>query len=251
MVIQGRELGQFVNDFIWYLRNLMLIRTSDDSVEDIIDASAERLEALKNEAAMVDTDIIMRYIRVLSELSGQMKYSSQKRVLVEIALIKLNQPSMERDQSSLNNRIALLEKKIESGDFVAARPAGEIPMPAQQAKPKKVWDKAVPSDIQYVVDNWGAVQRHISQPYKQFLNGARFSVKGEDTLLIVFEGFAATGFGACNKPEVIEMLNTIIGEEIQKQVKVEMKLLETNQNFNDYYQEVISHINMEIEEEDF
>lgn len=250
MVIQGRELGQFVNDFIWYLRNLMLIKTSDGAVEDIIDASAERLEALKNEASMVDTEVIMRYIRVLSELSGQMKYSSQKRVLVEIALIKLNQPSMERDNGSLNNRIALLEKKIESGDFVT-RPTRDGVKPVQEIKPKKVWDKAVPEDVQYVVDNWGAVQRHISQPYKQFLNGARFSVKGDDTLLIVFEGYAATGYGACNKPEVIEMLNTIIGEEIEKQVKVELKLLETNQNFNDYYQEVISHINMEVEEEDF
>ena len=28
MVMQGRELGQFVSDFIWYLRNLMLIKTS-------------------------------------------------------------------------------------------------------------------------------------------------------------------------------------------------------------------------------
>ncbi|MBR2190126.1 MAG: DNA polymerase III subunit gamma/tau, partial [Eubacterium sp.] len=26
VVIQGRELGQFVNDFIWYLRNLMLVK---------------------------------------------------------------------------------------------------------------------------------------------------------------------------------------------------------------------------------
>ncbi|MCR5703546.1 MAG: DNA polymerase III subunit gamma/tau [Eubacterium sp.] len=253
MVMQGRELGQFVNDFIWYLRNLMLVKTSDGSVEDIIDASAERLEALKSEASMVDTDIIMRYIRVLSELSGQMKYSSQKRVLIEIALIKLNQPAMERDMGSLNNRIALLEKKIEQGDFVVPQNAVAGPSVAtpQPAKPKKVWDKAVPEDIQYVVNNWGAVQRHISQPYKQFLNGARFSVKGEDTLLIVFEGYAATGYGACNKPEVIEMLNTIISDEIKKQVKVELKLLETNQNFNDYYQEVISHINMEVEEEDF
>ena len=30
IIMQGREPGQFVNDFIWYLRNLMLIKTSDD-----------------------------------------------------------------------------------------------------------------------------------------------------------------------------------------------------------------------------
>ena len=30
IIMQGREPGQFVNDFIWYLRNLMLIKTSED-----------------------------------------------------------------------------------------------------------------------------------------------------------------------------------------------------------------------------
>ena len=78
IIMQGREPGQFVNDFIWYLRNLMLIKTSDDDeIMEVIDASAERIEALKEEAQMVNVDVIMRYIRILSELSGQIKYSSQ------------------------------------------------------------------------------------------------------------------------------------------------------------------------------
>ena len=63
IIMQGRELGQFVNDFIWYLRNLMLIKTSDDDeIMEVIDASAERIEALKEEAQMVNVDVIMRYI---------------------------------------------------------------------------------------------------------------------------------------------------------------------------------------------
>ena len=74
IIMQGREPGQFVNDFIWYLRNLMLIKTSDDDeIMEVIDASAERIEALKEEAQMVNVDVIMRYIRILSELSGQIK----------------------------------------------------------------------------------------------------------------------------------------------------------------------------------
>lgn len=248
MVMQGRELGQFVNDFIWYLRNLMLIKTSDGA-SDVIDASAERIQALKEEAAMVDTDVIMRYIRIFSELSGQIKYSSQKRVLIEIALIKLTKPAMENDISSLNNRMAIVEKKIENGDIVSkAAPVTEAAK--EEPKPKKVWAKPVPADIQQVVDNWGKIKRHISNPYKIYLQDARFSVKGEDTLLIVFSP-GSIGYEGCNKPEVIEMLTNLISEEIEKQVKVEMTILENNQNFGDYFMEVVSKINMEVEEEDF
>lgn len=249
MVMQGRELGQFVNDFIWYLRNLMLIKTSDGAM-DVIDASAERIAALKQEAMMVETDVIMRYIRVFSELAGQIKYSSQKRVLIEIALIKLNKPAMESDTGSLMNRISILEKKIESGDIIA-RGAIAKKEEAVPEKPKKVFDKPVPADIQYVVDNWGTVKRHISSPYKTFLDKARFSVKGNDTLLMVFDA-GDISYERCNKPEIIEMLNNIISEEISKQVKVEMTMLEGNQNFGDYFQEVVlKKINMEVVQEDF
>ena len=37
----------------------------------------------------------MRFIRIFSELSNQIRYASQKRVLIELALIKLTKPQME------------------------------------------------------------------------------------------------------------------------------------------------------------
>lgn len=109
MVIEGRELGQFVNDFTWYLRNLMLVQSSDD-MEDVLDISTENLALLKKEAQMVDTDILMRYIRIFSELSNQIRYAVQKRILIEIAVIKLCKPEMEKDYGSLIDRVDSLEK---------------------------------------------------------------------------------------------------------------------------------------------
>ncbi|MDE7132943.1 MAG: DNA polymerase III subunit gamma/tau, partial [Lachnospiraceae bacterium] len=42
IVMQGRELTQFVTDFTWYLRNLLLVKSSDD-IEDVIDVSTDNL----------------------------------------------------------------------------------------------------------------------------------------------------------------------------------------------------------------
>ena len=119
LVIEGRELGQFVTDFTWYLRNLMLVQSSDD-MEDVLDISSENLALLKEEASMVDADILMRYIRIFSELGSQIKYASQKRILIEIAIIKLCKPEMEKDYTSLVDRIDSLEKKLEKGVVMAA-----------------------------------------------------------------------------------------------------------------------------------
>ena len=114
IVIQGRELSQFVTDFTWYLRNLLLAQSSEN-IEDVIDVSTENMERLMAEAQMTDMNALMRYIRIFSELSGKIKYASQKRILIEVALIKLCRPGMETDMDSLFARIRDLEKKMENG----------------------------------------------------------------------------------------------------------------------------------------
>ena len=42
LTMQGRELSQLAADFTWYLRNLLLVRCSDD-MEDVLDVSTENL----------------------------------------------------------------------------------------------------------------------------------------------------------------------------------------------------------------
>ena len=59
----------------------------------------------------------MRYIRVFSQLSNEIRYASQKRVLVEIALIKLCQPVMETNLDSLFDRVRVLEEKLNNPDI--------------------------------------------------------------------------------------------------------------------------------------
>lgn len=63
IVLQGRDMSQFVSDFTWYLRNLLLVKTSGDSCEEVIDISSENLARLKEEAQQIEVDAIMRDIR--------------------------------------------------------------------------------------------------------------------------------------------------------------------------------------------
>lgn len=44
LVMQGRELTQLAADFTWYLRNLLLVKTSDN-IEDVLDVSTEKYAA--------------------------------------------------------------------------------------------------------------------------------------------------------------------------------------------------------------
>ncbi len=106
-------------DFTWYLRNLLLAKSSDN-MEDVLDVSTENLAQLKEEAQMIENDALMRYIRIFSDLSNQLKYATQKRVLLEVALIRVCVPQMETRQDTLLERIRALEEKVEKGLVVPA-----------------------------------------------------------------------------------------------------------------------------------
>ncbi len=114
VIWQGRDLTQFVTDFTWYMRNLLLIMVSDHT-NDQLDISVENMESMKQIAELLDVDSLMRYIRVFSELSGQIRYATQKRVTLELAVIKLTTPQMENNTDAILDRIRVLEKKIEEG----------------------------------------------------------------------------------------------------------------------------------------
>jgi DNA polymerase-3 subunit gamma/tau len=116
IVWQGRELSQFVADFTWYMRNLLLLKSSDN-VNDQLDISAENLASMKETAKKVSNNQLMRYIRVFSEMSNQIRYATQKRVTLELAVIKLTTPQMEDNMDSLLDRIRVLEDKVERGLF--------------------------------------------------------------------------------------------------------------------------------------
>ena len=141
LILDGRDLTQFVNDFTWYLRNLMLLKASDD-MEDILDISTENLAQLRKEAAMIRNDTLMRFIRIFSELANSIRYSVNKRVMLEMALIKLCKPEAEKDELSLIERIRKLERMIEQGIAVPGRmpaPSGASASSADDGR----WDPAL------------------------------------------------------------------------------------------------------------
>ena len=86
----------------------------------MVDASTEQLEQMEQETKKVDETGLIRYIRILSELSNQIKYATQKRVLTEVTFVKLCVPQMEKNtqDDSVIARLDALEKKLENGIVV-------------------------------------------------------------------------------------------------------------------------------------
>lgn len=254
IVMQGRELTQFITDFTWYLRNLLLVKTAD-GIEDVIDVSTENLARLKEEAQMAENDVIMRYIRIMSELSAQIRYASQKRILVEIALIKLCRPSMETDAHSLADRIRQLEEKIENGIPMAAVPAvragtSTADLPSSQQVSLAELPEAIPEDVKELVGKWSAIVGEAAMPMKAYLRTAYPSLAGDGSLLVVVQdGLASDYFKeASHKEELERMIADFTGKQMQVTIQSSQQGRNPEELFPDLTRLVSQTINMEVEE---
>ena len=260
IVLQGRELSQFVTDFTWYLRNILLIKSAE-GVEDIIDVSSDNLARLKEEAQIAENDTIMRYIRVLSELSGQIRYAAQKRILIEIAIIKLCRPSMETDTASLADRIRQVEEKLKDGIRVAmvnpaaggnsdtAHSSASLEKTGE-AGTKPVMPKAIPEDVKKVVNSWSRIVDETTNPMRAYLKNAYPSLSGDGKLLIVVEdGLPSDYF---KRQENQDQLKAVIGNVSGKDMDLIVQSTENGRNPEELYpnltQLVEQAIDMEIED---
>ena len=260
LILDGRDLTQFVNDFTWYLRNLMLLKASDD-MEDILDISTENLAQLRKEAAMIRNDTLMRFIRIFSELANSIRYSVNKRVMLEMALIK---PEAEKDELSLIERIRKLERMIEQGIAVPGRmpaPAGVsvssaddgrwdpalygangdsgyaasgVGVPAGGAgystagnpEPSLPAAKAAPEDLKKVKAMWKNIIVETSAPFRLALASAEVKYNAQEEndnrLFVVFADFLAERY--INNADRKRELESIIADKTGKQVEVRFML---------------------------
>ena len=249
LVVQGKELGQFVIDFTWYLRNLLLLKSSDH-MEDVLDVSTENLMWLKEEAEMIETDTLMRYIRIFSELSGQIRYATQKRVLVEVAFIKLCKPSMEINADGLLDRIRVLEKQMEEG--IVTVPAGASAYASEVTMEKKqavvpVAPKALPEDVQEVVNNWYNVVNQLHPLLRTYLKDARLKALGGDRLGII--AASSTKADSLKTPEHLAEIQAVIQRGTGKEMTLEIASFE-NDPHTDIGEIDMNQIHMEIEIEE-
>ncbi len=229
----------------------MLLKTSD-SIEDVLDVSSESLTKLKEEATLIDMDVLMRYIRIFSELSNQVKYSSQKRVMIEIAFIKLCKPAMETNLDSVLDRISTIEKQLENGIQIKREASSIEEQPREKGKDSVKASvplpKAISEDVKLVVSKWNSIIDGTSGRIKPYLKAAKLSVGNENKLLVVFSDSMADNM--VNTPERKQELEQCIANSIGKQVEVDMKMLETGVSFEETYVDIQKVINMDIIIED-
>ena len=261
IMISGRDLNQFITGLIWYLRNLMIISVSSAGRE-MVDASTEQLEQMEQETKKVDETGLIRYIRILSELSNQIKYATQKRVLTEVTFVKLCVPQMEKNtqDDSVIARLDALEKKLENGIVVnsssaenmdtvyAAKATKETP---EESKPKVELPKMVSDDMKKINEKWGQIVSGLSVTAKSFLSPdickKTVSQDGQ-TLILQFTDATAEAYFNMDEKKNLDELKILISNIVGVDAGIMAELVSPEQSRNSLdLSDLIDKINFDVQ----
>ena len=247
LIMQGREIGQFVIDYTWYLRNLLLIKSSDQ-LEDVLNMSEENIEELRQIGKDVGTGKLMRYIRILSDLSNQLRFSAQKRILAEIAFIKMCKPQMEMDFDSLLDRVRDLEEKLDGQILVAANQ----PQPATEKRAEKKrppLPKALPDEVKQIAQQWSKIKDEFRIGTVSVIRKARLNLTETGRLQVVFE--KEMDRLMFENSDGKEQLSGVIEEMFSKSVDLDYISNDTGGPYEDSFidLEKIIHMDIDFEEE--
>lgn len=106
---QGKDLHQFVKDLLYHLRDLLLIK--ECGLENmVLELPKELLTDLSGQAEKLVLRDLIRCLEILSETEQKLKFASQPRLILEMAIIKLVSPKLDTSLTNIVTRLANLEE---------------------------------------------------------------------------------------------------------------------------------------------
>ena len=134
----GVDIPEFVRELVGHMRDLYVVAAVGDAT-GIVEAPTSDLARLTSQAAAFGPDRLARVLDLLGESTGEMRWSPDPRLALEVTLTRLARPHGEMTLEALAERVEALETGVAmaaSGppaQAAAARPRPEAE-PAESAE---------------------------------------------------------------------------------------------------------------------
>ncbi|MBR3834155.1 MAG: DNA polymerase III subunit gamma/tau [Lachnospiraceae bacterium] len=250
----GKDLSLFVNEFTAFMRDLLMLKFNSQAT---VDVTKENLPRLIEAGADVEDEKLISFINIMQDTAGKIKYASTKRIVLEVAIIKLCTPQMRQDDSALKERLLDIEARLEQGVaggekvvYVTAQelPEGTVPqqVSVQQSAPvvssatdnpeleqeiikniNENYKEAELLELKQICKAWVLVKQEVIKPVREFLSLASVvpSKTAPSTIDIFLEDIPENelALGYFNDKENVEDLEKKIAAVTERDVHVVFK----------------------------
>ena len=259
-VWQGKDLSQFMVEFIGFIRNVLMLKLNP---EFDVDIATEKKETLIEFGKELNEDYLISYINILQEASNKLAYVKTKRVIVDVAIIKLCRPQMQKDFSAIEKRLDNLEKKMDSlgdgtkivyvnqdearamsGTGNSANPNGQQNADSQAvsetdkvdgekiyANLKKEFPEASMKEIESIISIWDKLMATVMRLQRVFLEKAMVvpgEIKSAIDLVYVRNSENQLAIDYFDKKANRELLEQELAELTEREIHIGLRLVNSN-----------------------
>lgn len=145
IVESGWDLRQFSKDLTEHFRNLFVIKNTAKPA-DAVNATTEELAKLKAQADGFAPNVLTDAIEVLSGLNNEMRFATDPRLLLEMALVKMT------------TNTGSSEQRVESSNPEPKTKTDDSQLPTPNARPIAEPVKATGSEIDTIKRAWSPIR---------------------------------------------------------------------------------------------
>lgn len=248
MTDSGKDPYFITRDLLEHFRNMLITKVIRNNPDELVEAAQEDLDRYKEQALMIRDQEIIKIIRILQTAEEQSKRSSQGRIYLELALIKICNGEMDYGMDSLVSRLNHLEEKLREGieAGLSAQTAASQNQTAAKTRevvrprpaPAETTEAAAPVvtenpesklTLQMVRDAWNEVEEALRAKRQMVIRASLF--EGEiaqvknGVITLVFPEKYSHNKKRLDKAEfrtVLEdTISMILGEKVHLELKVE------------------------------
>ncbi len=154
VLADGKDVRQFMRDWVSHYRNLLMTKFVKNP-QSVLSMSAENIDRIRRQSESVELEDINRGILELSEAVNEARWSSQPRILLELAAVKLS------SKPSFSAAAVRQPAKEEKEEAYKSAEAGETDI----QKPEKAKEKETVKEKAKNEETDAAYEKNDSQGY--------------------------------------------------------------------------------------
>ncbi len=230
VLLDGKDLTNLLWEMIKYVKDLLVYKTT----QTLKIYNKEELKEIAEISKSISKEKLIEWIYGLSEIENNMKWSTQKEIMLQTGLIKLSTNVNYDGMDELKKKVQELENTIKSGNIVVnSTQLNQTPKQETQAKVSA--QKTVPkANIENLTSEqyWPKVIEQLKQTGKMVLYSNLINTKAKQkddlTLEVIFpNGITKFGKDLLQRPENMQEIVRLVSMECGKEMRI--KYIEGNE----------------------
>jgi DNA polymerase-3 subunit gamma/tau len=214
---QGKDLNNLLWEIIKYVKDVLVYKTS----KNLSLYNSEEIAGIEELSKTVSKERLINLIYELSEIENNIKWSSQKEIILQTGIIKLSTNVNYDGIEELKKKVQQLEEQVNSGNITVKQSPQKV---ATSQEVKKVAPKANVTNLKSE-DYWPKIIEELKNSGKMILYSNLVNTKAKQkddlTVEVIFpNGLTKFGKDLLSRPENMQEIVKLVSMECGKEMRI-------------------------------